>query len=328
MSHSYPRVVRNPRLPFMIVLVLFGGYGGSAGQAQEPAAQPAGASPAIADTRDDADESELLVIRAGADAFVKAFNEADAGAIAALWTEDCEYIDETGMVFSGREAIEKGYAELFAGNAGAEIRVMIDSLRLLGDNTAIEEGRTIVEPVPPGSPGISKYTAIHIKVDGQWLMASVRDAWIEAPSTYHNLADLEWLIGTWHAEEHGAKNESVCRWVANKSFVQRDYTITRVDGTKTSGVQLIGWNPRGGHLQSWNFSADGGHAVGVWTPHQGGWTAEMRGVTGDGAPTSSVNQLTRLDDNAYVWQSVQRIVGDTALPDTDEIVLKRQTAPR
>ncbi len=34
------------------------------------------------------------MIRAGADAFVKAFNEADAEAIAAPWTEDCEYIDE------------------------------------------------------------------------------------------------------------------------------------------------------------------------------------------------------------------------------------------
>ena len=36
----------------------------------------------------------------------------------------------------------------------------------------------------------------------------------------------------------------------------------------------------------------------------GGWSAEVRGVTGDGVPTAAVNLLTRLDDNAYVWQSV------------------------
>ena len=84
------------------------------------------------------------------------------------------------------------------------------------------------------------------------------------------------------AEEHGATIESVCSWVANKSFIERRYTTTLVDGTKMSGVQLIGWNPNGGHVQSWDFSPDGGHAVGIWFPQQGGWSAQMRGVTGDG----------------------------------------------
>ena len=50
----------------------------------------------------------------------------------------------------------------------------------------------------------------------------------------------------------------------------------------------------------------------------------MRGVTGDGLNTASVNTLTRLDDNAYVWQSFQRRIGDTELPDTDEVIMKRQ----
>ena len=155
-------------------------------------------------------------------------------------------------------------------------------------------------------------------------MASVRDTQIETPSAFRNVADLEWLIGTWMAEDHGVKSESVCLWRANKSFVERKYTITHVDGTQTSGVQLIGWNPQDGHVQSWNFSPDGGHAVGIWSPLEGGWSAEMRGVTGDGTLTTSINRLTRLDDNAYVWQSVQRTAGGIALPDTEEVVLKRQ----
>ena len=157
-------------------------------------------------------------------------------------------------------------------------------------------------------------------------MASVRDSHIETPSAYRNVADLEWLIGTWIAEDHGVTTESVCTWLANKSFMQRKYTITDVDGTKTEGVQLVGWNPIDGHVQSWNFSPDGGHAIGVWSPKEGGWTAEIHGVTGDGTLTASVNTLTRLDDDAYVWQSVQRTAGDVELPDTDEVVLKRQPA--
>lgn len=206
-------------------------------------------------------DSDLAAIRAESQAFVAAFNKHDAPAIAALWTEDAEYIDDTGRHFVGRDAIEKGYASFFADSPSVTLRVVIDSIRLLSETTAIEDGRAVADPPPGGAPGISKHTAVHTKVDGKWLMGSVRDTWIETPSAYHNVADLEWLIGTWTAEEHGVKTESVCSWLANKSFVERKYTITHVDGTKTSGVQLIGWNPQDGHVQSWNFSPDGGHVV-------------------------------------------------------------------
>ena len=56
--------------------------------------------------------------------------------------------------------------------------------------------------------------------------------------------------------------------------------------------------------------------------------AETRGVTGNGTTTTSVSLLTRLDENAYVWQSVQRTAGSLALPDTEEVILKRQSAIR
>lgn len=272
--------------------------------------------------------ADLAAIRAASDAFVAAFNKGDAKAVASLWTEDGQHIDESGHVFAGRNAIEKVYADFFADNPEARIRIAIDSLRLVSESEAIEDGRTMVDPPSPGSPAIGKYTAAHVKADGKWLMSTVRDMRIETPSAFSNVADLEFLIGVWTAEEHGARIESVCRWVANKSFVQRSYTVTQIDGTTVAGVQMIGWNAGEGHVQSWDFSPDGGHAVGIWSPITGGWSAEVRGVTGDGVPTAAVNLLTRLDDNAYVWQSVSRTLGETSLPDTDEVVLKRGDAKR
>lgn len=272
--------------------------------------------------------SELAAIRAESRAFVEAFNQRDAKAVARLWTENGTYTDETGRTFRGREDIEQAYAEFFAENPDATIRIVISSLELLSDSAAIEDGRAELEPAPAGPPGISNYTAVHVKTDGKWLMASVRDTWSELPSAHRNVADLEWLIGTWTAEGHGARSEAVCRWVANKSFVERQYTTTHHDGTTLSGVQLIGWNPERGQVQSWNFSSDGGHAVGFWTPQQNGWSAEMHGVTGDGARTAATNILTRLDENAYAWQSVGRTLDGASIPDTDEIVLKRQTSAR
>lgn len=270
-------------------------------------------------------DAELSAIRAGSRDFVSAFNAGDADAIAALWTPDGEYIDDVGHRFVGRDAIERGYSDYFADSPQSKLRIMIDSLRLLSENTAIEDGRAVVDPPPVGVPGYSKYTVIHVKVDGKWLMASVRDTHVETPSGFRNVADLEWLIGSWIAEEQGNRIESVCSWIANKSFVERKYTVTQFDGSVTAGVQIIGWNALNEHVQSWDFSPDGGHAVGVWSPHEGGWTAEIQGVTGDGAVTTSVNGLTKMDEGAYVWQSVARTVDGVALPDSDEVVIKRQS---
>ena len=266
---------------------------------------------------------DLAVIRQSSRDFVAAFNKGNAKAVAALWMEEGDLVDDSGQRFTGRAAIEKEYAAFFAARPSTKIEVIVDSIRLLSADAAIEDGHAFLDPVPQGPPGISKYTAVHVKTGGKWLMSTVRETRTETPSGYDKVADLEWLIGTWTAEEHGAKTVSVCRWVANKSFVERTYTVTKPDHTATSGVQLIGFNPDAGRLQSWNFSADGGHAIGIWTPHEGGWTAEVRGVTGDGMITTAINRLTKLDDNAYVWQSVQRTAGDRPLPDTEEVVLRR-----
>lgn len=271
---------------------------------------------------------DLDAIRTGSEAFVAAFNKRDAKALAALWTEAGEYIDETGQVFAGRDAIGNAYSQFFAENPGAQMRINIDSLRLLSPDAAVEDGRAFVQVASSGTPSSSVYTAVHVKLDGKWFMASVRDLQSSASPARQNAADLQWLVGTWVAEENGAQTESVCSWVADKRFLERKHTTTRADGTKTSGVQLIGWNPQGGYVQSWNFTSDGGHAIGVWTPIDGGWQAKIYGTTGDGVPTVAVNVLRRLDDNAYVWQSVQRLLGDSSLPDTDEVVIKRRPAAK
>jgi uncharacterized protein (TIGR02246 family) len=295
---------------------------GACGPAFAQAPAPKRAKPAAAAVGDSQPAGADAAIRQSSQAFAAAFNKGDAKAVAALWTADGDYTDETGRTFKGREAIEKEYAGFFAANKGVQIKVIVDSIKLLGDGAAIEDGRAYLEPAP-GAPAISKYTAAHVKVGSEWQMATVRDSRVELPSAYKNVEDLEWLIGTWTAEEHGAKTVSVCRWIANKSFVERAYTITNHDGTTSSGLQLIGWNAQGEHVQSWNFSSDGGHAIGVWTPRDGGWEAEVRGTTGAGISTTATNHLRRLDDNAYVWQSVNRTAGGQTLPDSAEVVLRR-----
>jgi hypothetical protein len=44
---------------------------------------------------------------------------------------------------------------------------------------------------------------------------------------------------------------------------------------------------------------------------------------GDGAETASVNVLGRLNNDEITWQSIDRVMGDQALPDTVPIRLTR-----
>jgi uncharacterized protein (TIGR02246 family) len=268
-------------------------------------------------------DENAAAIRQNASAFVEAFNRGDAKGVAALWTDNGEYVDESGNAYVGREAIEKCYADFFKANPGASLLLEVDSVRLLSADAAIEDGRAMLKLPPDDASTVSVYSVVHVKVDGKWLMASVRDARTDSGTAYEHISDLEWLIGTWTAEEQGVKTESVCKWIGDKSFVERRYTTKATDGAETTGVQIIGWNAQAGRVQSWNFSADGSFAHGVWSPTAGGWRASVSGVTVNGATTSAVNHLHRLDDNAYVWQSVDRSLGDAALPDSDEVIMRR-----
>ncbi len=313
------------RITFALTFWLFAS-GAYLCSAQENAPPPA-ADASSADLSQQA-SPDVVAIRASAESFVSVFNQHDARAIAALWTEGGEYVDDTGHTFSGRAEIEKSYQEFFVAAPDAKIQITVDSIRLLTRDTAIEDGHAAVQSATGDAVLPTKYTVVHTKVDGKWLMASVRDALTEVPVALTSAADLEWLIGTWSGEEHGVKTESVCTWVVEGRFIERKYTTTQLDGTKSTGLQLIGWNPQAKHVQSWSFSPEGGHAIGTWMPQQDGWAAQMHGITGDGLITNSVNQLRRLDDNAYVWQSVQRTAGGIALPDTDEVVLKRLPSTR
>lgn len=315
---------------FFFSLSLLCGMGAIVADAQTPTPTrvPAAttAKPATADQAAP-ENPELAAIRKTSEAFVEAFNKADAKGIAQLWAKEGEYVDESGQVTVGRLKIEELYQTFLASHPKMQIKVQIDSLRLLSDQTAIEDGRSMLSPSIPGAPAFSRYTAIHVKEGGSWKMASVRDLPTANPAARRQLADLDWLVGKWVAEEHGSVSESVFEWTAGRSFLKRTYTVTHPDRSVTSGIQIIGYSPLTEQIQSWNFGSDGSVAIGIWTSQPNGWAAAVRGLTVEGTPTFAVNLLTRIDDQAQSWKSIERRIGDVPLADTPEIILKRQPAP-
>lgn len=272
-----------------------------------------------------ASKTNDAAIRATAAAFVKAFNAGDATGLANLWTPEGTVSDESGSVLKGRKAIEEQYAALFKAHPTTRIRVAIKSIEFPSPTTAIEDGVTQLSTRDNAPPSASRYTAVHVLADGKWSMASVRESALPIESNFARLQELGWLVGTWESKSEGATARSEIRWVANKSFLERDFSVRRGGLVESSGVQIIGWNPRSEQLVSWTFDSSGGYGTGAWTATTTGWQIESTGVTSDGVPTFSKDHLIRVpgDDNVFGWRSADRKLGDTKIPDISEVVFDR-----
>src|SRR5262249_59166979 len=132
---------------------------------------------------------------------------------------------QVGRARKGRQAIGDAYRKLFAASKGAKLNVTRTSLRFLTPDLAITDGFTEVVPGDGGPPSTARYTAVHVKQGGRWLLGSVRESVAAPPSQHEHLEELEWLVGDW-AEENG-KGETArvsYSWAHNQNFLVASFT--------------------------------------------------------------------------------------------------------
>ena len=84
--------------------------------------------------------ADEAAIRALAEAYTKAYDAADAKALAALWTADAEYVDDLGQEFHGRDAIVRALSSTWSDRSRTMLEVSIASIRQLAPGVAIETG--------------------------------------------------------------------------------------------------------------------------------------------------------------------------------------------
>jgi uncharacterized protein (TIGR02246 family) len=148
-------------------------------------------------TRADEPRADQAALIKNAQAFADAFAKGDAKAVAAFWAEDGDYVDLNGRRLQGRPAIENAFKDFFTENKGLKLRIDVNSVRFVTPETAIEDGTTSVIPSDGAPPIQSRYSNVHVKKDGQWVLLSVREAPYTPPGNYEHLRGLEWAIGEW-----------------------------------------------------------------------------------------------------------------------------------
>ena len=274
-------------------------------------------------------DARQAAIHQTAEAFVAAFHKGDAKALAAFWTPDGDYVDDTGRVMQGREAIEKAFAEMFASNKGVKLRIDVDSLKFPTADTAIEDGTSAVIPPDGSAPSRARYTNVFVKMDGKWLLASVRETADPGPSNHEFLSGLEWMIGEWIDETPAAGTPAgevghvSFVWAPGQNFIISTRTADYKDSSQLQATQWIAWDAAAKQIRSWSFQADGGVGQNAWTKDGNKWVIKSESVLADGAKVTSTSVVTPVDGNTFTWQSKDQKVNGHALPDTKEIKMKR-----
>lgn len=282
---------------------------------QQPAGKKAGKT-AGADNA-----ADIAAIKKAGQSFVKAYLSGDAKAMAAHWTENGEYFADDGTILRGHAEIAQAYTDLFTKRKPyTDAEIDVTEIRFPSKDTAIEEGYFKVRS-GKDAPTSSKYTVLHVREGGKWLMAVVR----EWPSEGTSLRDLDWLIGTWEAKRDDTEVRTTYEWWGDKSFIRVNISIKQKGRTR-EGFQMIGKDRSTGQIRSWTFDNEGSFGEATWTRDGKKWMQDSAGVLEDGSVLAATNILTRLDDDSFTFQSVERSVGGEEVADIPQVRVNRVKA--
>ena len=276
-------------------------------------------SPTESDPKTDAIQRDIQT-------FVDAYNQKDSKQVAALFLEQGYVVDEHDDVVQGRDNIEALFAGLFSSVPDSKIETAVESIRFLTANLAVEVGSSTIT-FADGTSERSRYSCVHVLDGDDWKMGLVRDIALK-PSHRDHLAALSWLVGEWVDENDGTKVNTTCRFIDDGSFLLQDVTIQTQGETTLTMSQRIGWDPVGNRFKSWVFDSAGGYGESNWTPTENGWLIKFTGVNSEGDQVSATNHIQPLGVNKYVFESVDRVVGNQLMPGLRIQVVKQPPTPK
>jgi uncharacterized protein (TIGR02246 family) len=272
--------------------------------------------------------ADEATIRANIAAFEKAYNAGDAKAVAALFTTDAQIEDKDGDVAEGRDAIAKTFADLFAESPKKRIEIFVESIRFIGADLAVEVGSTKETVSATEPPEYDRYTVLHVRRDGKWMMALARDEEGPTATSHERLEPLAWLIGEWVDDGGSTVVTSSCRWSEDGKFLLQDFKM-QLHGRDAMDVrQRIGWDPQQKCIRSWVFDSEGGFGEGLWTRGDGVWLIKATGVRPDGTTASATNVLMPTGRDGYIFQSTDRVVAGDTQPPTEVRVVRKPPQPK
>jgi uncharacterized protein (TIGR02246 family) len=262
--------------------------------------------------------SDEDALRQTLDAYVAAYNKGELETIMSFWADGAEFVDESGAVTRGKDAITALFRKAMAEHKGRTIRVQVRPPRLLRPDFALQDGTTEVK-APDGFSDQSPFAAAWTKASGKWQILSVRDlpgaTEAEPNTSADQLRQLEWLIGDWAYQDKDTAIKLSCRRTQKRSFLLLEQSV-RIKGEEVlSLIQVIGWDPLQQQFRSWVFDSAGGFGNGLWERQGNEWILAVEGVRSDGRQASGTNSWRFVDDSTFEWAATDREIDGEPAPD-------------
>ena len=261
-------------------------------------------------------------------ATIEAFNKGDADALAKLFEEKGELVDENGNVFAGREQISGLFKAFFERFPKAQLQMEVTGVRTVGDSLAIEEGVRLITLPDSDVAAQVRYAAVRDKVGDSWPIASYSEFADDPPPTpAEMLSAVSFLVGDWIDESPEGKTQISYRWTEDGNFLIGEYNLSVGGQPASKSVQRIGWDPVEGTLRSWTFDSDGGFSEGEWLGTDDGWVVKSEATLPDGTIGSATVTIRPSDADHFVVESTDRIVGGVEESDFKLVIARKPPQP-
>jgi len=266
-------------------------------------------------------------IEADVAATIKAFAAGDAAAVAAVFDDVGELVDEDGNVTAGRGEIAKLFTRFFERFPRSVLAMQTLSVRPVGGDVAIEEGERRITTAD-GAAAQFRYVAVRRRNGERWPILSYREFADDPPAAPREmLSALDWLVGEWVDESPEGRTAITFRWSDDGNFLMADYNLSVGGRSEAKSTQRIGWDPVESRLRSWTFDADGGFSEGRWMATDDGWIVRSEATLPDGTLGTATLHVRQQDADHFTITSEDRVIGGVREPDFKLVIARRPPAP-
>ena len=266
-------------------------------------------------------------VRAASAAYEQAFDRGDYAALAEQWVSGAT-LAEGASLLHGRAAIVASLRSWRERHQGCRIEISLDKIEPIAEPLVRVSGRLRFIRKAGGQAVSSRFVTVRVKEAGAWRILES----VVVPEHAAALDEIEWLVGTWHAEAGDAEK-------ATKTTVETIYEkplggfclvgrsrIRPPAGPVIEALEVIHADRDTGLVRSWVFDSTGARGQGVL-----GWDGatlhkQMVGTPADGVPGDIAHWtqvVARTGDNRCTMHSIERTIDGEPQPDGEPLHFRK-----